>query len=99
MSSMAKIKGKRNGDTTIIEDHALHFSEYEKNFRSMKTKKTEINCNTIEDVTHTTNKIFYTLKKDRVLKFPLRQKCQPRVFWMKNRHKQCFFWGSRSCLV
>ena len=51
------------------------------NLRSMKTKMTKKNCNTIENVSHTTHKCVNTIKKERVLTFPLRQKCHQRVFW------------------
>ena len=68
------------------------------NLRSIKTKKTEINCNTIEDVTHTTHKCFHTLKKDRLLTFPLRETCQPCVLEAKKRLKRCDFYRE-SCYV
>ena len=64
----------------------------------MKTKKTEINCNTMEDVTHTTHKCFHTLKKYRLLTFPLRETCQPCVLEAKKRLKRCDFYRE-SCYV
>ena len=55
------------------------------NLRSMKIKKTPKNCYTIENVCYTTHKCVHTPKKDRVLTFPLRQKCHQRVFWGKKQ--------------
>jgi hypothetical protein len=68
------------------------------NLRSMKKKITPKNCYTIENVCYTTLKCGHTLKKERVLTFPLRETCQPCVLEAKKRLKRLDF-HRESCYV
>ena len=75
------------------------------NLRSMKTKMTQINSNTLQNVCHTTHKCVHTLKKERVLTFPLRETCQPCVLEAKKRlnrsdfHREsCYVTVSKGCM-
>ena len=58
----------------------------------MKIKKKQKNCYTIQNVCHTTHKWVYTLQNNVGLTNLSSQKCQPRVFWLGNRYKQCTLW-------
>jgi hypothetical protein len=55
------------------------------NLRSIKIKINPKKSNTLEITRHTTKKDFDTVKKKAVLKFPLRETCQPCVLEAKKR--------------